>query len=224
MGYHTFDADRADKLENAQRRYRFLSAEELLWSLSLAGDETVADLGSGTGFYTDDVAPAVDHVYAVDIQEAMHDYYREKGVPDNVDLVTSGVDDLPFGADSLDAAFSTMTYHEFAGQEGLREIARVLEPQGTLVVVDWAASGSGSHGPPVDERFSATEAADALRRNGFGNRVRGRPAGDVPADCANRMSSSVRAPPQTGVKPAECAGSRRSARQRWAPRVPARVW
>jgi len=167
MGYHTLDADRADKLENAQRRYRFLSAEELLWSLSLAGDETVADLGSGTGFYTDDVAPAVDHVYAVDIQEAMHDYYREKGVPDNVDLVTSGVDDLPFGADSLDAAFSTMTYHEFAGQEGLREIARVLEPQGTLVVVDWAASGSGSHGPPVDERFSATEAADALRRNGF---------------------------------------------------------
>ncbi|NIC00708.1 class I SAM-dependent methyltransferase [Halobacterium sp. R2-5] len=167
MGHHTFDADRADKLEEAQRRYRFLSAEELLWALSPDGDETVADLGSGTGFYTDDVAPAVDHVYAVDIQEAMHDYYREKGVPENVDLVTSGVDDLPLDTGSLDAAFSTMTYHEFASDSALSELSRVLASQGTLVIVDWAASGSGDHGPPVDERFSVTETVSALRQHGF---------------------------------------------------------
>ncbi|WP_058365253.1 class I SAM-dependent methyltransferase [Haloparvum sedimenti] len=167
MGYHTFDADRADRLEEARQRYRFLSAEELLWALSPDGDETVADLGSGTGFYTDDVAPAVDHVSAVDIQEAMHDYYREKGVPENVDLVTSGVADLPFETDSLDAAFSTMTYHEFADDAALTEVARVLGSGATFVVADWAASGRGTHGPPVDERFSVTEAASALRRHGF---------------------------------------------------------
>jgi len=167
MGHHTFDADRADKLEEAQRRYRFLSAEELLWALSPDGDETVADLGSGTGFYTDDVAPAVERVYAVDIQDEMHDYYREKGVPENVDLVTSGVDDLPLDSDSLDAAFSTMTYHEFANEQALSELSRVLASQGTLVIVDWAASGSGSHGPPVDERYSATETTSALRQHGF---------------------------------------------------------
>ena len=167
MGYHTFDAGRADKLEDAQQRYRFLSAEELHWALSADSDETVADLGSGTGFYTDDVAPAVNHVYAVDVQEAMHDYYREKGVPDNVDLVTSAVDDLPFDSSSLDAAFSTMTYHEFASDEALSEIARVLRPGGTFTIADWAASGSGRNGPPVDERFSADEATNALRQNGF---------------------------------------------------------
>jgi hypothetical protein len=49
----------------------------------------------------------------------MHDYYRKKGVPENVDLVTSGVDDLPLDSDSLDAAFSTMTYHEFASEQAL---------------------------------------------------------------------------------------------------------
>ncbi|WP_336338664.1 class I SAM-dependent methyltransferase [Haloarcula brevis] len=167
MGYHTFDAGRADKLEDAQQRYRFLSAEELRWALSVDGDATVADLGSGTGFYTDDVAPAVDHVYAVDIQEAMHDYYREKGAPDNVDLVTSSVDDLPLDTGSLDAAFSTMTYHEFASDRALREVARVLKPQGTLAIADWAASGSGSDGPPVDERFSSDEATAALSQHGF---------------------------------------------------------
>jgi ubiquinone/menaquinone biosynthesis C-methylase UbiE len=167
MGYHTFDAERADKLEAAHRRYRFLSAEELLWALSPNGDETVADLGSGTGFYTDDIAPAVDTVYAVDVQEAMHDYYREKGVPENVDLVTSGVEDLPLDTSSLDAAVSTMTYHEFANEQALGEINRVLTSQGTFAVVDWAASGSGNHGPPLDERYSATEAANALREHGF---------------------------------------------------------
>ena len=167
MGYHTFDADRADKLEDAQRRYRFLSAEELRWALDLDSDDTVADLGSGTGFYTDDVAPHAARVYAVDVQEAMHDYYRDKSVPDNVDLVTSGVEDLPLGTGSLDAAFATMTYHEFASETALDEVARVLAAGGTLVVADWAASGQGDHGPPVDERFSAEAAADALRESGF---------------------------------------------------------
>jgi ubiquinone/menaquinone biosynthesis C-methylase UbiE len=168
MGFHTFDASRADRLERPERRYRFLSAEELVGALALDPGDAVADLGSGTGFFTDDVAPHAGRVHAVDVQEAMHDYYREKGVPENVDLVTSGVGDLPFADGALDAAFSTMTYHEFAGDDALAEIARVLAPGGRLVVVDWAASGSGEAGPPVDERFDAATAADALRDHGFG--------------------------------------------------------
>jgi len=174
MGYHTFDADRADSLEDAQRRYRFLSAEELLWAMPSTGDEVVADLGSGTGFYTDDVAPAVDHVYAVDIQEAMHDYYREKGIPENVDLVTSGVGDLPLETDSLDAAYSTMTYHEFAAEQALSEIARVLVSRGTFVVVDWSADGSGTtvrpsrsdfRPPKLQTRFVSTDTRSSSRRS-----------------------------------------------------------
>ena len=167
MGYHTFDADRADELEAEGRRYRFLSAEELLWALSPGTDDVVADLGSGTGFYTDHVAPAVSRVFALDVQPAMHDYYREKGVPETVDLVTAEIADMPFETGQLDAAFSTMTYHEFASEAALREIRRVLVSSGRFVVVDWAASGRGAHGPPTEERFSAPEARDALRQMGF---------------------------------------------------------
>ncbi|MCU4801731.1 class I SAM-dependent methyltransferase [Halobacteria archaeon HArc-gm2] len=167
MGYHTFDASRADKLEQAGQRYRFLSAEELVWGLDLSPAATVADLGSGTGFYTDDVAPHADTVYAVDVQAEMHDYYREKGVPQNVELLTTGVGDLPLETGALDAAFSTMTYHEFATDEALAEVHRVLRADGHLVVVDWAATGSGEHGPPLDERFTAAEAAETLQASGF---------------------------------------------------------
>jgi ubiquinone/menaquinone biosynthesis C-methylase UbiE len=167
MGYHTFDAARADKLEETAWRYRFLSAEELLWALALSPEHTVADLGSGTGFYTDDVAPHAGEVYAVDVQEAMHEYYEEKGVPTNVELVTTGIEELPFEDGSLDAAFSTMTYHEFASDDALAEIRRVLGAAGRLAIVDWTATGTGENGPPLDERYTADAAADALSDHGF---------------------------------------------------------
>jgi ubiquinone/menaquinone biosynthesis C-methylase UbiE len=167
MGYHTFDAARADRLEETAWRYRFLSAEELLWALSPSPEHTIADLGSGTGFYTDDVASHAGTVYAVDVQEAMHEYYREKGVPTNVELVTTGIEELPFDEGRLDAAFSTMTYHEFASDDALAEIGRVLKPGGRLAVVDWTATGTGENGPPLDERYTADAAATALRDHGF---------------------------------------------------------
>ena len=167
MGHHTFDAGEAAKLEDAAARYRSVSREELLWGLDLTGTETVVDLGSGTGFYTDDVASHADRVYAVDVQEAMHDHYREKGVPANVDLVTSGIEELPFEDGELDAAVSTMTYHEFTTASALAELARVLPSGGRLVVADWSADGSGENGPPLSERFGADEAATALEDAGF---------------------------------------------------------
>lgn len=167
MGYHTFDASKAENLEDASARYRFVSREELLWALELTGSERVADLGSGTGFYTDEVAPHTAHVYAVDVQEAMHEFYREKGVPENTELVTSDVDDLPFASDHLDAAVSTMTYHEFVSDQALSELERVLRPGGRLVIADWAADGSGADGPSLDERFATDEVTSGLRDAGF---------------------------------------------------------
>ncbi|MFC6724524.1 class I SAM-dependent methyltransferase [Halobium palmae] len=106
MGFHTFDVDRADALEDPSR-YRYCSREELLALLSIHSGAAVADLGSGTGFYTDDVAPYVDTCYAVDVQAEMHDLYREKGLPGNVETVVADVVDLPFDERTLDAAFST---------------------------------------------------------------------------------------------------------------------
>jgi ubiquinone/menaquinone biosynthesis C-methylase UbiE len=166
MGFHTFDVERADALEDPSR-YRFCSREELIAALDLDDDETVADLGSGTGFYTDDVAPFADAVYAVDVQGEMHDVYREKGVPANVETVTAEVADLPFDDGALDAAFSTMTYHEYATDEALAELARVVPSGGRVVTVDWSARGRGEDGPPIDERFDAAAATEAFEAAGF---------------------------------------------------------
>lgn len=166
MGFHTFPIERADALEDPSR-YRYCSREELVAALEPSSDDVAADLGSGTGFYTDDVAPFVGTLYAVDLQAAMHDRYRENGVPGNVDLVEAAVDSLPFPDDHLDAAYSTMTHHEYASDDAFAELARVLRPGGRLVTVDWSAEGDGDAGPSTDERFSLEEAAGQLEAAGF---------------------------------------------------------
>ena len=166
MGFHTFDAEGAERLEDPSR-YEYLSVDELLALFEPTPADVVVDLGSGTGFFTDDVAPYARRVHAVDVQPEMHDYYREKGVPDNVDLVTAEVADLPFADGEVDAAFSTMTFHEFATGEALAELARVLGPGGRVGIGDWSAQGEGEHGPPVSERFDAERARDLLAGAGF---------------------------------------------------------
>jgi len=166
MGFHTFDADRADKLED-EARYRYLSREELVDAIEPDPDEVLADLGSGTGFYTDDVAPFAGAIRAVDLQRAMHDRYREKGLPANVSLVTADVADLPFADAELDGAFSTMTFHEFASEAALSEVARVLRPGGRFVVADWSAAGDGESGPPVAERYDREAVVELLDSAGF---------------------------------------------------------
>lgn len=175
MGFHTFPIERADALEDPSR-YRFCSREELLEMLDPDPAAAVADLGSGTGFYTADVAPFAGTVYAVDVQAAMHERHRENGVPANVDLVTADVSSLPFDDGRLDGAFSVNTHHEYAGDAALGELARVLRPGGRLVTVDWTADGSGDDGPPLDERFDAEAVVARLEDAGFAiDEVRNRP-------------------------------------------------
>ena len=166
MGFHTFDPDRAAKLDD-ESRYRWCSGEELLSVLSPASTETIADLGSGTGFYTDLVAPHAGTVHAVDVQAEMHERYAEKGLPENVRTVTAPVDGLPFEDGALDAAFTTMTYHEFFSPEAIGEIARVLAPGGRVVIVDWSRDGPGADGPPLEERHGLGHAVSALGEGGF---------------------------------------------------------
>ncbi|MFB6251289.1 MAG: class I SAM-dependent methyltransferase [Halobellus sp.] len=166
MGFHTFDVDRADALEDPGR-YRFCSREELVAALDIGDGAVVADIGSGTGFYTNEIAPFAGRVYAVDVQSEMHELHRKKGAPENVEFVAAEASAMPFDDDELDVAFSTMTYHEFASDASLEELARVVQPGGRVVTLDWSANGTGDDGPPVDERFALADCVDAFESAGF---------------------------------------------------------
>lgn len=166
MGFHTFDPAKIERLEDPSR-FRFCSREELLQYLPPEDDAVVIDLGSGSGYYTDELAPFLGQVLGVDVQPAMHARYRERGVPDNVRLVTAEAGSLPLDDGSIHGAFSTMTFHESTTDESLRELHRVFAPGASFVVVDWSNEGNGESGPPVAERFNASAATDLLSDAGF---------------------------------------------------------
>ncbi|MFC6722733.1 methyltransferase domain-containing protein [Halobacteriaceae archaeon SHR40] len=166
MGFHTFDPAKIDRLEDPSR-FRFCSREELLGALPTGPATRILEVGSGSGFYTDEVAPFVGQVCGVDLQPAMHGRYAERGVPANVALVTAGADVLPFPDGTFDGSFSTMTFHESASESSLDELARVIDGGGRVVFVDWSRAGRGESGPPVEERYDAESAAAMLSDAGF---------------------------------------------------------
>ena len=144
-------AERIQRLEDPDNN-RYLSGEELRTFLDPGPEWRIADLGSGTGFYTREIAPAVGTVYAVDINPEMHRYYRRNGMASNVVTLTADVARLPFGSDELDGAVSTRTFHHGL-DEVLPEVARTLRPGGPLVIVDWSATGANERETSRDEEY-----------------------------------------------------------------------
>ena len=151
---HIIDAEKAGKLED-ESRYRFLSREQLLKHID-KGD-TVIEIGSGTGFYTDDLAEKAGKVYAIDFQKEMHEYYREKGIPENVELVHSKASDIDI--EEADTIVSIFSFHEIDAEKALKQFSEVLEKSGKLLIIDWSREGSVENGPPLDKRFNAEEAS-----------------------------------------------------------------
>ncbi|MFB6191637.1 MAG: class I SAM-dependent methyltransferase [Candidatus Nanohaloarchaea archaeon] len=157
MEDHIFEPEMAEKLEH-ESRYRFVSREELLEHIDF-GDKVI-DVGSGTGFFTDDMAENAAKVLAIDPQPEMHDYYQKKGVPENVELVNSRAADIENGR--ADTVVSIFSFHEIDAGAAVERFAEALKPDGLLVVYDWSSRGSGDSGPPLEKRFDSGEVREKV--------------------------------------------------------------
>lgn len=135
--------------------------DTLISALEIPAGATVADLGSGTGYYTWRLARAVGpsgKVFAVDVRQAMLDRAAEtvgKHQLSNVELVLSeeARPHLPKGA--LDLVFIAHAYHEFSNPEAIiLAVNQSLKQSGRLVVVEFA---EGHPFGPVDKAERMTE-------------------------------------------------------------------
>jgi SAM-dependent methyltransferase len=159
-----FPAHSANSLNSAARLHDQVSEHDLARLLDLRGDEDIADLGSGTGFYTDRMASLTSGiVYAVEVQPQMNVVYRERGVPPNVRLALGDMTALSLPPDSVDVACTIATWHEVEGKLDLPGLLEILRPQGRLVVIDWRRDAeSFESGPPVSIRSTKEEVVNAL--------------------------------------------------------------
>ncbi len=94
-------------------------------------------------------------VLGVDLSTEMLEKGREKlvrrGVSDRITLVQGDSEDLPFDENSFDGAAVAFGVRNFENlQKGLREINRVLRPNGSLVVLEFSRPRT----PPIKQLYS----------------------------------------------------------------------
>jgi ubiquinone/menaquinone biosynthesis C-methylase UbiE len=158
MKDHIMDAEQAEKLED-ESRYRILSREELLAEVE-EGD-TVLDIGSGTGFFTDDIAEKAGKVFAVDFQENMHEFYREKGVPGNVELIHSRASEVELD-EEVDTIVLILSLHEINLENSLKHFSRILTDGGKILIIEWSANAETDDIPPREKLYTCKEASDRI--------------------------------------------------------------
>lgn len=122
-------------------RYRTApSAEAVDWLLP-EDCRRVLDLGAGTGLLTRQLLERVDDVLAVDPDPRMLAVLRETCAP--TEVLEGTAEDIPLPDDRVDAVLVSAAWHWLDQERALPEIARVLEPGGTLGLV-WTAGRGGT--------------------------------------------------------------------------------
>lgn len=118
---------------------------ELIEALAIPAGSALADVGSGTGYFTWRLARAVGptgSVTAVDIQKRMLELTAEevnRHNLSNVQYTLSSAREPGLPANSLDMVFVGYAYHEFTDPETmLAALHRALKPNGRLVILEYA--------------------------------------------------------------------------------------
>jgi protein-L-isoaspartate O-methyltransferase len=141
--------------------------------LKLQPGMAVADIGAGSGYYTELLAKAVGaegKVYATDIQPGMLQLLRgrlrrEKLLNVETVLNTSRSSGLPPG--SVDLALMVDVYHELSEpQEMLRSLKEALRPNGRLVLIEFRAEDPDVPIRP-EHKMSVADARKELEAEGY---------------------------------------------------------
>ena len=167
-GFH--DAERWSKVFDDPERDAWQKPHEVIVALGLAPDASVADIGSGTGYFAVRLAHRVPkgRVYGVDTEPDMVKHLAERAKREglsNLVSLTGAPDDarLP---EKVDLSLLVDVYHHIAGREKyFSKLRGSLRPEGRLAVIDFREDGP--MGPPRRQRISAERVRAELRRAGY---------------------------------------------------------
>jgi SAM-dependent methyltransferase len=169
-------AHRFDNPEDFARRFddpardAWQMPERVIDALQLKTGDVVADIGSGTGYFTVRLAraPAKPQVYAVDIEPAMRDYVTRRAAREgltNVTAVLAGTDrtNLP---EKVDVALLVDTFHHIPNRVAwFNALKARLKPGARVAIIDFRKDAPD--GPPAEFRFSPEQISAELAEAGF---------------------------------------------------------
>ena len=159
-------ADEYAKVLNDPARDAWQKPHEVVMALSLRNDETIADIGAGTGYFSRRFAKHAGKVFAVDIDAKLLEL-AGKDAPANHRTVLAVPEDpkLPLGA--VDTVFFCDVLHHVSGRPGYyQKLATALKPGGRIVIVDFHKKELPV-GPPPAMKLSREEVIAELNAAGF---------------------------------------------------------
>ena len=168
---HRFDnAEQWAKSFDDPARDEWQMPARVIDALELKRGQSVADVGSGTGYFSIPLAksPAAPKLYAVDIEASMVDYVRQRASREglkNVVAIRAGSDrtNLP---EAVDVVLIDDTYHHLPGRVAYFTALRALmKPGARLAIIDFRKSVPG--GPPDEFRFTPDQISTELGKAGF---------------------------------------------------------
>ena len=196
MHAHDFsDVARFEAMFDAPDRDAWQHPDDVVALLGLSPAMTVADLGTGTGYFLARLSRAVPEgrVLALDVEPAMIDHVRARAEHEglaNVEARVVAPDDPGLSAASVDRVLCVDTWHHIGARaEYLARLAPMLRPGGTLLIVDFTREAE--HGPPPAMRLSADDVTAELAAAGWTAAILDE---DLP------MHWIVRATPPAGVR------------------------
>ena len=125
------------ELENEALR-RDGTLDLTLYAIAPWDNKTLVDIGCGTGFWLPHYAERAEQVIGVEPDQRLLDHaaQRTSELP-NVEVVHGSAEHLPIDDNTADLVHARFAYFFGPGADaGLDEVARILVPGGTLLVID----------------------------------------------------------------------------------------
>lgn len=129
---------KASRYQEEWSYYIQATTTEALQRLNLKGDDTILDVGCGTGYLLSflETTGFTGDLYGADLSTNM---LREaRGITETQRYGVANAEQLPYRDDSFDVLISCNSFHFFPNPKSfLREAQRVLREGGKLYVTDW---------------------------------------------------------------------------------------
>jgi len=164
------DAEKWSKVFDDPARDAWQKPAEVIAALQLAANATVADIGSGTGYFSVRLARALPQgrVYGADVEPDMVRYLNARAAREALANLSSHLagEEGPNLPAPVDLVLVVDTYHHIPGRTRYFErLKSVLNPGGRIAIIDFRLDSPT--GPPVRRRIAPERVKSEMQRAGY---------------------------------------------------------
>lgn len=174
--HHNFDdAGKWSKIFDDPKRDAWQKPDEVIRALKLAPDAVVADLGSGTGYFSIRLGRALPlgRVYGADVSADMVKFLNERAAKEKLPNVSShrAGESGPNLPAPVDLVLVVDTYHHIPARETyFGRLKTRLKPGGQVAIIDFTLDSPT--GPPRKHRISPERVSAEMERAGYRSAAR----------------------------------------------------